>query len=207
MFYLIKAPWLLQKYYHECLWKIKTDEKKIYFTFDDGPSPEATPYVLEQLEKFNAKATFFCIGEQVEKYPDIFQLVVDNGHRVGNHSYSHLNGWKTENEKYFRDVAKAAQLIESDLFRPPFGRISKFQIHALMGKQLNLRIVMWHVISADFDTSLSPDQCYLNVVRNAGPGSIVVFHDSDKAFKNLKGSLSRTLEYFREREFELEAIP
>lgn len=207
MFYLIKAPWLLQKYFHECLWKIKTEEHKIYFTFDDGPSPEATPFVLEQLDKVGAKATFFCIGEQVEKYPGIYEQVLAAGHRVGNHTYRHLDGWKTSNDQYYRDVEQASNLIDSRIFRPPFGKITKFQINAIAGERLQMKTIMWHVISADFDTTISPDQCYLNVVRNAGKGSIVVFHDSEKAFPNMKESLPRTLEYFKDREYIFEAIP
>ena len=206
MFYLIKAPALLQKYYHECVWKFRTREKKIWFTFDDGPSPEATPFVLEQLDKFNAKATFFCIGQQVEMHPELFQEIIQRGHTVGNHSFSHLNGWKTDNATYFNDVQKAASLIDSKFFRPPYGRIRKFQIKMLQGKQLNLKIIMWHVISADFDSSISPDQCYLNVVRNAKEGSIVVFHDSKNAFPNLKEALPKSLKYFKEKGYSFEPL-
>lgn len=206
MFYLIKAPWLLQQYYHECVWKIKTEEKKIYLTFDDGPSPEATPFVLEHLDKAGAKATFFCIGEQVDKHPGIYDQIITAGHRVGNHTYTHLNGWKTPNDQYFHDVEKASARIRSNIFRPPFGRITKFQIKAIGGDKLKLHTIMWHVISADFDRSISPDQCYLNVVRNAEKGSIVVFHDSDKAFPNMRESLPRTLEYYKDLGYAFESI-
>lgn len=207
MFYLIKAPWLLQQYYWECLWKIKTEEKKIYLTFDDGPTAGATDFVLEQLDKFQAKATFFCIGEQVEKYPEVYQKVLEAGHAIGNHTWSHPNGFKTESEKYLRDIEKASGLIDSQLFRPPYGRITKFQLYNIInGKRFNLKPVMWHVISADFDTKISPEQCYLNVVKNAEKGSIVVFHDSEKAFPNMKDSLPRVLEHFKVRGFSFEKI-
>lgn len=206
MFYLIKAPWLLQKLYSNCIWKIDTDEKILYLTFDDGPDPEATPFVLEQLEKFNAKATFFCIGENVKKYPEIYQQILQAGHSVGNHTYNHLNGWKTPDEKYFQNIEKASELIDSKLFRPPFGKITKFQLKMISGSRLQLKTIMWHVISADFDTSISPDQCYLNVVNNAKKGSIVVFHDSQKAFPNMSASLPKVLAYYKEKNYEFLAL-
>lgn len=207
MFYLIKAPWILQQYYWECLWKIKTEEKKIYLTFDDGPTPGATDFVLEQLQKYQAKATFFCIGEQVEKHPEVYQKVLQEGHAVGNHTWSHPNGFKTESEKYLQDIEKASRLIDSHLFRPPYGRISKFQLYNIInGKRFHLKPVMWHVLSADFDTKISPEQCYLNVVKNAEKGSIVVFHDSDKAFPNMRDSLPRVLRYYKEKGFSFEKI-
>lgn len=207
MFYLVKAPWLLQKYYWECLWKVKTEEKVIYLTFDDGPTPGPTDFVLEQLELCNARATFFCLGEQVEKHPETFQKVIEHGHSVGNHSYSHPNGWKTDNDTYLRDIQKAAKLIDSKLFRPPYGRISKFQLYNLInGKTFGMKPVMWHVLSADFDTKVNPDQCYLNVIKNADKGSLVVFHDSDKAFRNLKESLPKVLRYFQEKGYVFEKL-
>ncbi len=207
MFYLIRAPWLLQQYYWECLWKIETNENKLYLTFDDGPTPEATDFVLRQLQDFDAKATFFCIGEQVEKHPELYQRIIAEGHAVGNHTWSHVNGWKTDSEKYLADVQKASALIHSNLFRPPYGRITKFQLYNLInGKQYRLKPVMWHVISADFDTKISPEHCYLNVVRNAEKGSIVVFHDSDKAFPNMRDALPRVLTYYKEKGFSFEKL-
>lgn len=206
MFYLIKAPWLLQKLYSSCTWKIDTDEKILYLTFDDGPDPEATPFVLEQLEKFNAKATFFCIGENVKKYPEVYQQILQAGHSIGNHTYNHLNGWKTPDEKYFQNILKATEVINSKLFRPPFGRITKFQLKMVSGLRLQLKTIMWHVISADFDTSISPDQCYLNVINNAEKGSIVVFHDSQKAFPNMSASLPKVLTYYKEKNYEFGAL-
>lgn len=206
MFYLIKAPWLLQKLYSSCIWKIPTDEKILFLTFDDGPDPVATPFVLDQLENHQAKATFFCIGENVKKYPEIYQQILDRGHAVGNHTYNHLNGWKTKDEIYFQNILKASEVITSKLFRPPFGRITRFQLKMISGARLDLKTIMWHVISADFDTSISPDQCYLNVVNNAEKGSIVVFHDSQKAFPNMKGSLPKVLNYYKERGFRFESL-
>jgi len=206
MFYLIKAPWILQKFYGDCVWKIKTDEPVLYLTFDDGPHPKATPFVLDQLRKYGAKATFFCIGANVEKYPEVFQQIIQEGHSIGNHTYDHLNGWKTNDELYFRNVEKAQQVINSDLFRPPFGRITKFQQKIISGLRLKLKTIMWHVLSADFDDSLNADQCYLNVVNNAEKGSIVVFHDSQKAFSNMSGSLPRILSYYSEKGYTFQRL-
>ncbi|MCO6497333.1 MAG: polysaccharide deacetylase family protein [Chitinophagaceae bacterium] len=201
MFYLVKAPKLLQQLYPNCLWKVKTLEKKIYLTFDDGPDPVITPYVLDLLEQYNAKATFFCIGKRVEEYPEIYQQILNRGHKTGNHTYSHLNGWKTSSTQYFNDVEKAAKLINSRLFRPPYGRIRRFQLKTITGEKLKLKPVMWHVLSGDFDTSLKPEQCYLNVVSYAEPGSIVVFHDSEKAFPRLKDTLPKVLKHLTDKGF------
>lgn len=206
MFYLVKAPRLLQLLYPDCVWKVQTEEMKVYLTFDDGPHPEITPYVLEQLALFQAKATFFCIGEQVEKYPEVYQQILDAGHRTGNHTYSHLNGWKTSDEKYFKDVEKAAAVIKSKLFRPPYGKIRRFQLKIITGERLGLRPVMWHVLSGDFDTSLKPEQCYLNVVKNTSPGSIIVFHDSEKAFPRLKDTLPKALKYLKDKGFSFDIL-
>ncbi len=207
MFYLVKAPWILQKYYWECVWKIKTDEKKIYLTFDDGPTPDVTDFVLEQLEKHNAEATFFCIGEQVKELPTTYENILSAGHAVGNHSFSHPNGWKTDNESYLRDVQKATEFIDSHLFRPPYGRIKKFQLFNLInGKRFQFKPIMWHVLSADFDTNISPEQCYLNVIKNTDNGSLVVFHDSEKAFPNMKIALPKVLSYYSEKGFRFEKL-
>ncbi|MCW5913385.1 MAG: polysaccharide deacetylase family protein [Chitinophagaceae bacterium] len=206
MFYLVKAPRLLQLLYPDCLWKVQTEKMKAYLTFDDGPHPEITPYVLEQLALFQAKATFFCIGEQVEKHPEVYQQIIDAGHRTGNHTYSHLNGWKTSDEKYFKDVEKAATVIKSNLFRPPYGKIRRFQLKIITGERLGLKPVMWHVLSGDFDTSLKPEQCYLNVVKNTSPGSIIVFHDSEKAFPRLKDTLPKALKYLKDKGFSFDIL-
>lgn len=208
MFYLVKSPWILRQYYWECLWKIETEEKKIYLTFDDGPTPGVTEFVLEQLMRFDAKATFFCIGKNVEGNPALYDRIVEAGHATGNHTYSHLNGWKTPDDKYLQDTDAAAKLIDSKLFRPPYGRIRKFQLYNLTkGKGFLFTPVMWHILSGDFDPKTSPDQCYLNVVNHANKGSIVVFHDSVKASPNMKSALPRVLSYFQEQGFTFEKLP
>jgi peptidoglycan/xylan/chitin deacetylase (PgdA/CDA1 family) len=201
MFYLVKSPWLLQKYFSECTWKINTDQNELYLTFDDGPNPMVTSFVLDELKKYNAKATFFCLGKNVEQYFDIYKKILNDGHQVGNHTFSHLNGWNTKDKIYVDDIAKAARIIDSNLFRPPYGRITKFQLRLLKKSALQLKPVMWDVLSGDFDASLKPENCYLNVIKNAERGSIIVFHDSAKAFSNLQYALPRVLSFYSEKGF------
>lgn len=206
MFYFVKTPWVIKKLYTECVWKINTKEKILYLTFDDGPHPEVTPFVLNELRKYNASATFFCIGNNVEKYPEVYQQIINEGHRIGNHTFDHLNGWKTKDNIYLENIAKAAGIIDSNLFRPPYGRITKFQLEALKGNNFNLKTIMWSVLSGDFDEKLSGENCYLNVVNNSEPGSIIVFHDSLKAFPRLTYVLPKVLEYFSLQGNQFKAI-
>jgi peptidoglycan/xylan/chitin deacetylase (PgdA/CDA1 family) len=196
MFYLVRAPWLIKKWYSRLIWDIPSREKILYLSFDDGPHPEVTSFVLDELNKYRAKATFFCIGKNVEAYPQIYKRVLSEGHRVGNHTHDHLNGWKTPDKQYIENIGQAAKWIDSDLFRPPYGRISAFQAEVLRNAPLSYRIVMWGVLSGDFDRNLSPGKCARNVTGNAGPGSIVVFHDSEKAFDRLREALPVVLEHF-----------
>ena len=177
--------------------------KVLYLTFDDGPIPEVTPWVLEQLETYNAKATFFCVGENVKRHPQIFRQVVDAGHTVGNHTYNHLSGWATENVPYFHNVRHCARVVNSDLFRPPYGKLKPKQVQFL---QRHYKIVMWDVLSGDFDPQVSPEKCLSNVVTNAGPGSIVVFHDSLKAEANIRYTLPRTLKFFSSQGYQFERL-
>src|SRR5579871_744426 len=204
MFYLVKTPWLLKKIYPSCIWDIVTQEKKFYLTFDDGPHPEATPFVLDELKKYQAKATFFCIGKNVAAYPDIYKRILQEGHRVGNHTHNHLNGWKVNDEKYFDDIEQSKKYIDSNLFRPPYGRIKKFQIACL--QKIGFKIIMWDVLSADFDTTISAEQCTLNVLRNTKKGSVMVFHDSEKAFERMRIALPETLNFFAGKGYNFEAL-
>ncbi len=206
MFYLVKVPWIVQKIYGNCVWKIPTKEKIIYLTFDDGPHPEATPFVLEQLKNYNAKATFFCIGKNVKAHPGIYERIIEDGHAVGNHTYDHLNGWRTGNSEYLDNVYDAAKLIRTNLFRPPYGRIKRFQVKELMGAGYELKTIMWTVLSGDFDTEIKGHECYHTVIKNAEAGSIVVFHDSEKALPRLSHALPLVLKYFSEKGYEFRSI-
>lgn len=207
MFYLKKTPWFFKKIYQDRIWNLPTDERILYLTFDDGPHPEATSFVLEELKKYNAKATFFCVGKNVKENFSLYERIIAEGHKPGNHTYHHLNGWKTEDKTYLEDIAQAAKIIDSDLFRPPYGRITQFQIKAIGGDNLHLKTIMWDVLSGDFDPSVNGENCYLNVVNNAGPGSIVVFHDSLKSFASLQEALPRVLKYYSEKEFRFAIVP
>lgn len=207
MFYFIKTPAILKKLYPDCLWDVKTTEKILYLTFDDGPHPEATPFVLSQLKKYNAKATFFCIGKNVKEYFEIYKQLLAEGHKPGNHTYNHLNGWKTSDQKYIDDIKSATQIIDTNFFRPPYGRITKFQIKALQKESLNLKTIMWDVLSGDFDVKVSPENCYLNVINNARAGSVIVCHDSLKALPRLRFALPRILEYFSHQNYVFDVLP
>lgn len=206
MFYLVKTPWILKKLYPQCIWTIDTVEKVMYLTFDDGPHPVATPFVLDELKKYNAKATFFCIGKNVEAHFDIYKRMIGEGHAAGNHTYDHLNGWKTEDRDYLDNIYKAKKLIDSNLFRPPYGRITRFQLQHLPADKFKMQTIMWSVLSGDFDTVVTGQECYVTVMRNAKEGSIVVFHDSEKAWERLQYALPLVLKHFTEKGFEFRKI-
>ncbi|MBL0305892.1 MAG: polysaccharide deacetylase family protein [Chitinophagaceae bacterium] len=206
--YFVKTPWWLKQLYSSRIWSIDTNEKKIYLTFDDGPHPTITPFVLGELKKYGAKATFFCIGKNVVSYPGVYQQILDEGHRTGNHTQNHLNGWQTVNDIYFSDIEEATLHINSDLFRPPYGRIRSSQakyIRRAMDKE-TAKIVMWDVLSGDFDKSTTPEQCLKNVVEKTNDGSVIVFHDSVKAWEKLSYTLPRILEHFSRKGFTFSAI-
>ena len=206
MFYYTKTPFWLKWLYPSCLWNYPdTGQKIIYLSFDDGPHPEATPFVLDMLKQYGAKACFFCIGKNVVQQPAIYKRILLEGHRVGNHTHNHLNGWKTDSRVYFEDIEKARTQIDSDLFRPPYGRISAFQILNLQEKW-KYRIVMWDILSGDFDPNLNGEQSAERVIRKTRSGSIVVFHDSAKAFRVLQTALPKVLEYFSSRGYRFEVI-
>ncbi len=201
--YLVKTPRFLEGLFPNFTWNIKTEEKVLYLTFDDGPIPEVTPWVLEQLAKYNAKATFFCVGDNVGKYPSVFQQVLAEGHSVGNHTYNHLSGWNTDNIPFFHNIRHCAHLVNSGLFRPPYGRLTPSQTQFLTR---HYRIVMWDVLSGDFDKNISKETVFDNVILSAKRGSIVVFHDSLKAFERLEYALPRVLEHFTAKGYRFESL-
>ena len=201
--YLPYSPLWLQWLYPSLIWHKSRKEKSIYLSFDDGPIPVVTPFVLNTLKSFNAKATFFCIGENIEKHPEIYERILADGHSVGNHTYNHLKGWKTENKIYLENVSQCAKLVKSNLFRPPYGRFKRSQISIL---NTQYSTVMWDVLSGDFDTKISPQKCLQNVMDHTRNGSIIVFHDSLKAFERLEYALPLALELLQEKGFEFEKL-
>jgi peptidoglycan/xylan/chitin deacetylase (PgdA/CDA1 family) len=201
--YLVHTPPYVQALFPGLTWKMPTGRKEIFLTFDDGPIPEVTPWVLETLARFNARATFFCVGDNVRKYPEIYQQVIDGGHSVGNHTLNHLSGWSTENISYFHNIRHCARMVQSGLFRPPYGKLRPSQIQFL---QRHYQIIMWDVLSGDFDHDLKPEECFQNVIQNSSPGSIVVFHDSLKAETNLRYALPLVLDYFKKEGYSFVAL-
>lgn len=191
--YLVRTPEIIQNLFPNFVWRIPTTDKRIYLTFDDGPIPEVTPWVMDHLNNFNAKATFFCVGENVQKHPGVFLKLRKNGHSVASHTNNHISGWSTENIPYFHNVRRGATLVKSPIFRPPYGRIKPSQMPFLMR---HYHIVMWDVLSGDFDPKISEEQCLDNVLENTRPGSIIVFHDSLKSQKKLEFVLPQVLAYF-----------
>lgn len=193
--YIARTPAIARALYGSRLWRVPVEDagKSLYLTFDDGPIPEVTPWVLEQLRPYNAKATFFCIGKNIEAHPDVFAQVKAAGHSIGNHTWDHCNGRHTALTDYLTSVQRCQPLTGTDLFRPPYGRLTREQANALGA---DFRIVMWSVLSGDFDVRIDAERCTRNVLKHAGPGSIVVFHDSVKAWPRMKDSLPKVLEHF-----------
>ena len=205
--YFIKTPFWLRLIYRSCIWRKPTQDRVLYFSFDDGPHPEATPFVLEQLALFNAKASFFCIGKNVQLYPEIYDSITTAGHVVGNHTQNHMNGWENTTANYIADIKEATKSISSNLFRPPYGRISFSQIKALRSDpSLPQQIMMWDVLSGDFDITITGEQCAQNVIQHAGPGSIIVFHDSAKAMDRLRIALPKVLLHFSNLGYQFKAV-
>lgn len=204
--YLVKSPRLLKWYYPSLTWNKDRDRKVIYLTFDDGPIPDVTDFALKTLKHFDAKATFFCIGDNIAKHPSIFNQIQQDGHSIGNHTYNHLKGWKTANEHYVNNFLQCQAQTNTQLFRPPYGRIKKSQIKAIKSYYPELEIIMWDVLSGDFDTDLSPEKCCDNVIKNTNNGSIIVFHDSLKAFERMRYALPRVLEYFSRVGYSFEKL-
>ena len=192
IFYLSKTPWIIRTLFSDLHWKGRQSDsgKTAYLTFDDGPTPRVTTWVLDTLKEYDAKATFFCLGKNVIENKDIYQRIIEEGHKVGNHTFEHTSGYSVNAESYIEEVQKTSHYIESNLFRPPYGRIRKSQIRMLKD---NYHIIMWDVLSGDFDTAITPEKCIDNVLKNVDNGSIIVFHDSKKAYPALKIALPHIL--------------
>ena len=218
-FYLTKIPTIIQRILKNYIWSFpfsKNDQKTIYLTFDDGPTEGITEWTLNELKKYNAKATFFCIGKNIENHPRIYQRIVNEGHSIGNHTHNHLNGWKCSNAKYLKNIELADKAIQKfnksnlktinseQLFRPPYGKIKPLQ--AIKLRENGYKIIMWDVLSVDFDQKITVEKCLKNVIENTKNGSIVVFHDSIKASENLKYSLPKVLDYFRNKGYVFKRI-
>lgn len=199
----VRPPWVLRKYYPEALWRIDNSEKKIYLTFDDGPIPEVTPWLIEVLATFSAEATFFCVGENVEKYPFIYEQIISHGHSVGNHTFNHLHGLKTSRNEYLQNVEKAANLIHSGLFRPPKGLMSPSQYESV---KKHYRIIMWDLLSYDFDSGRSAHKVLKIVLDYVRPGSIITFHDSVRSYGNLKEIFPGLLKILTEKGYSFHNI-
>lgn len=207
MRYLVTSPWWLRMLFPSgMIWNMPRKDKVIYLTFDDGPHPTITPYVLDCLRRYDARATFFCIGKNVVQYSAIYKRILAEGHRTGNHTHTHLNARKVNNDLWLNDVKDASKCIDSDLFRPPYGRITSAGARALQGEANPYRIVLWDVISGDFDESLSAERCIKNVTKYGKSGSVVVFHDSEKARPRLEPALPEVLKYYAERGFRFDSI-
>lgn len=203
--YVVKTPFFVKFLYPKRLWHFSRKQKAIYLTFDDGPIPEVTPWVLEQLKHHNAKATFFCIGANIEKHPTIFEQIKAEGHRVGNHTFNHLNASKTSFTDYIKNTEKAANHFKTPfLFRPPYGKLDHAKANALLKK--GYKIVMWDVLSADFDPKITPEECLNNILKNTQNGSIIVFHDSLKSQEKLRYSLPKVLEFYAGKGVAFKAI-
>jgi len=220
---IVKTPKAARRLFPAALWKVRTREKILYLTFDDGPIAEVTPLVLDQLKEYNAKATFFCIGKNITAHPEILHRISEEGHTIGNHTQDHLNGWQTANAIYFENVERCAATLstmmpkalvtqsdevveveEKSFFRPPYGKISPAQYNQL---KKHYKVVMWDVLTFDFDLKVSKEQVLGNVLKNATPGSIIVFHDSLKAKEKVLYALPLVLEHYSELGYTFEVLP
>jgi len=210
-FYWIKTNSIIKKYFSNYIWDLPNKKNTIYLTFDDGPTSEVTEWVVQLLKEEKIKATFFCIGKNIVAQPEIFKKILSEGHHIGNHTHNHLNGWKNDIESYLENCSlcestiAATSNLKPKLFRPPYGRIKKEQAKKI--KELGYKIIMWDVLSADFDTAISPQKCLDNVISNTKSGSIIVFHDSQKAALNLKFALPKAIKHLKQKGFVFETIP
>jgi peptidoglycan/xylan/chitin deacetylase (PgdA/CDA1 family) len=202
--YLAKTPGIVKPVYKDLVWNISTEKKEVFLTFDDGPTLEITDQTLDILASFKAKATFFCVGKNIAEHPELYARILAEGHQTGNHTNDHVNGWKTTDYTYFKNVLQCDKFVQSNLFRPPYGKIKRSQTRALKNR---FDIIMWDVLSGDFDTEITAEQCLKNVVKHTTQGSIIVFHDSVKAGDKMLYALPRFLEEFSKNGYQFSAIP
>ena len=206
MFYIVKTPKWVKKLFTGSIWEMPQSTPTIFLTFDDGPHPSITPFVLDELNKFDAKATFFCIGNNVVANPILYKRILEEGHAVGNHTFDHLDGWKTAFSTYMENINKARDIIHSNLFRPPYGRITRKQHNSLTQTDNAYQVIMWSILSGDFDITISPEQCSNNLLKATKNGSVVVFHDSEKANERMRYALPIVLKYFSEKGYKFVKI-
>ena len=198
---MVTVPYVVRILYPSLIWN--REENSLFLTFDDGPNPDITPKILDILAGYKVKATFFCVGDNVRKYPEIYNNVLEQGHRTGNHTFNHLNGWKTSDDDYFTNIKKAGEFINSNLFRPPYGKIRRSQIKTL---KKDFEIIMWTVLTYDFSKKISPEDCYRNSKKGLRNGSIIVFHDSVKSKKNVLYALPKFIETALNKGFEFDVL-
>lgn len=211
--YFVRTPYIIKKLFPLHIWDLPNQENNIYLTFDDGPHPEITPWILEQLKEYHAKATFFCLGAHADKYPEIVSQIVADGHAIGNHGYAHLDGWKTNDDDYLQDFMRGQKILKQitsfdvNIFRPAYGKIKKSQILKLKSTIASQKasIINWSLMAGDFDQQISSEQCFSNLQRIKS-GDIVVMHDNDKARKHLEYCLPKFLEFCKEKKFSLNKL-
>jgi|TARA_B110000438_G_scaffold63623_2_gene64121 peptidoglycan/xylan/chitin deacetylase (PgdA/CDA1 family) len=199
----VKTPKIVQHVFPSIIWKKKTTKKKIWLTFDDGPDKKITVFLLNLLKKLKIHATFFLIGEQIVKYPELTKKIIEDGHVIGNHSYSHLNGLLTSNKTYYNDIDRAQKIVNSNIFRPPYGKISPIQLRTL---KVKYKIIMWDVLSWDFKKNISSEKIYNNVINNTQKGSIIVFHNNIKSYQTITENLEKILVKLKEEGYRFSTI-
>jgi len=197
----MRAPGILKLIFPDFVWRYNSDDKKVYLTFDDGPIPESTLWTLDLLREMNVKATFFCVGENVKKYPDLYRRIVEEGHAVGNHTHNHLKGWKTNTQKYVENVILASEFVDSKLFRPPYGLIKRSQAKYLSS---DYKIIMWDILSGDYRQDISPERCYRDVLNKIRSGSILLFHNHVKSEKNMRYTIPRLIDELHTQGYEFD---
>lgn len=201
--YLVKTPYFVKSLFSDYIWDIHTQQNEVFITFDDGPIPELTPWILDILNDFGFHATFFCVGDNILKHPEIYNRIVDEGHSIGNHTFNHLNGWHTDHETYLDNVKAFDELLSTDYFRPPYGKLRRGQASVIKSGK---KIIMWDVLSGDFDAGITNEQCLRNVIDNFEKGSIIVFHDNIKAEEKLRYVLPRFLKHLDDTGYRSSAI-